>query len=152
MPTYSSKSSAFGAGKVIVKITGDRRISPSTSGSSAITGLGALYPRYDGYGARGNQVLIVTVPSGAAYQIPNVNSDVIVIVNKTTGSPTTIYGRTTPSVQFTDTIKDGKGDAVTNNITFVPGFGLVDAASTAILNTSFSSITLVYNGTDYYKV
>ena len=43
-------------------------------------------------------------------------------------------------------IKDGTGDAVTNNITITPAAGTIDGAATATITTNFGSLTLAYTG------
>jgi hypothetical protein len=46
-------------------------------------------------------------------------------------------------------IKDGKGDAATNNITVTPAAGTIDGSSTAVINTNYGSMQLIYNGTQW---
>ena len=47
-------------------------------------------------------------------------------------------------------IKDGKGDATTNNITVDPdGATTIDGAATAILNTNYGFMQVCYNGTEW---
>lgn len=43
-------------------------------------------------------------------------------------------------------IKDGTGDAVTNNITITPAAGTIDGAASATINTNFGALTLAYTG------
>jgi hypothetical protein len=43
-------------------------------------------------------------------------------------------------------IKDGTGDAATNNITITPAAGTIDGAATATINSNFGAVTLAYTG------
>ena len=43
-------------------------------------------------------------------------------------------------------IKDGTGDAATNNITITPAAGTIDGAASATINTNFGALTLAYTG------
>lgn len=44
-------------------------------------------------------------------------------------------------------LKDGTGDAATNNITITPnGAETIDDAATAVINTNYGALTLVYTG------
>lgn len=70
--------------------------------------------------------------------------DSVLIVNKGTGSATAV---TLPAAGGTFTIKDGKGDAATNNIT-ISGVN-IDGAASYVIRTNYGSVTLVYNGTQY---
>jgi hypothetical protein len=46
-------------------------------------------------------------------------------------------------------LKDGTGDAATNNITITPAAGTIDGAATATINTNFGALTLAYTGTKW---
>ncbi len=85
----------------------------------------------------------VVTASGA---ITALSSDCVIIVNKTTGAASAITLLASPTTGQMVTIKDGKGDAATNNITITPASGTIDGSSTAVLNTNFASATLIYSG------
>lgn len=89
-----------------------------------------------------NTVTLVT--SGASYTLSS--SDGIVIVNKSSGSATAIALPSSPATGRTVTIKDGKGDAATNNITITPAAGTIDGASNLLLNVAYASAVLIYSG------
>ena len=78
-------------------------------------------------------------------------TDDVVVVNKTVGAatvanlPAGVTGR-----RFV--IKDGKGDAATNNITITPAAGTIDGAATLVINANYGQATLVYNGTQWNQI
>lgn len=43
-------------------------------------------------------------------------------------------------------IKDGTGDSSTNPITITPAAGTIDDAATAVINTDYGALTLVWTG------
>ncbi len=69
----------------------------------------------------------------------------------TTAAPIQINLPNAPSTGRTFVIKDISGTAQTNNITVttVGGVVLVDAAATYVMNTQYSSINVLFNGTKY---
>jgi len=80
-------------------------------------------------------------------------SNNIIIVNKTVGAATTI---TLPTIATAPkgvilTIKDGKGDAATNNIT-VSGDVNIDGAASYVINTAYGVLRLVSNGTTWSAI
>jgi len=48
------------------------------------------------------------------------------------------------------TVKDASGAAATNHITVEAASGLIDGASTAVINTNYGSLTFTSDGTNYY--
>jgi hypothetical protein len=88
---------------------------------------------------------VVAVSSGASYSAAA--ADDLIIVNKSTGSATSVTmvasaTRTRGPVQ----IKDGKGDADTNNITVgFNGAEKADGLTTVIISTSFGVVSLAPN-------
>ena len=76
----------------------------------------------------------------------------MLVVNKTTGSATTISMPTAPVPWLPYIIKDGKGDAATNNITITSTTGTFDGATTLVMSTNYQAITVVYNGTNWNRV
>jgi len=85
----------------------------------------------------------------AAGPITILSTDNVVIVNKTVGAATAVTLPTSPLTGVNFIIKDGRGDAFTNNITITPPVGTIDGAATLVMNTNFQAATLVYNGTQW---
>lgn len=76
--------------------------------------------------------------------------DNLLVVNKALGSPTSVV---MPAAGGRFTIKDGKNDAATNNITVsVASGGLIDGASTYIISRNGESADFVFNGTQYNRL
>jgi hypothetical protein len=71
-------------------------------------------------------------------------------INKTSGSATAVTLPTVAVPWINEyTIKDGKGDCATNPITLTPSSGLIDGASTFVMNINSLSVTLVFDGTNW---
>lgn len=72
-----------------------------------------------------------------------------IIVNKATGSATTVTLPTGfPGMEVT--VKDGKGDAATNNITVnTSSAQTIDGAASVAINTNFGLVRLFFNGTQW---
>lgn len=85
----------------------------------------------------------------AAGAITMATTDNVVIVNKTVGAATTVNLVGSPTTWTSFTIKDGKGDAGTNNITITPAAGTIDGASTYVMGTNYQSATVVYSGSEW---
>lgn len=83
----------------------------------------------------------------AAGTITMLVSDRYIIVNKTSGAATAVTLMSGPSVGQVVTIKDGKGDASTHNITITAATGNIDGSSNVVLNVNYSSIDLLFTGT-----
>jgi hypothetical protein len=75
--------------------------------------------------------------------------DNFVIVNRLTGAPTTITLPNSPVVGQTFIVKDGKGDAATNNITVDGNGNNIDGSIDYVINVNYGSLSLVYNGTQW---
>lgn len=76
-------------------------------------------------------------------------TDYVVVVNKTAGAATTVNLPSSPTTGQHYYIKDGKGDAATNNITVTPAAGNIDGAGTLVMNVNYMAIELTYNGTQW---
>jgi hypothetical protein len=85
----------------------------------------------------------------AAGAVTMATTDDYVVINKTTGAATTVNEVATPTLGTLHCIKDGKGDAQTNNITFTPNTGNVDGQPTYALNQNFQSNCFLYNGSQW---
>lgn len=87
----------------------------------------------------------------AAGAITITTADWAVVVNKTVGAasavalPAGAAGR-----EFV--IKDGKGDAASNNITITPAAGTIDGAATLVISANYGSATLLYTGTEWAAI
>lgn len=68
-----------------------------------------------------------------------------VFVNKTIGSPTTIYLPPSPVAWLAYTIKDDKPDAGTNAITIISTNGNIDGNSSITLTQDDAAITLIFD-------
>jgi hypothetical protein len=79
---------------------------------------------------------------------PN-GADNFIIVNRSSGAPTTITLPSSPPVGKTYIIKDGRGDAATNNITVNGNGKNIDGAASFVININYGSLSLVYNGTQW---
>lgn len=84
----------------------------------------------------------------AAGAVTVTNADEIIILNKTSGAATAVNlpAGVTGAVY---TIKDGKGDAASNNITITPAAGNIDGSATYVLTANYGQATVVYNGTQW---
>lgn len=90
-------------------------------------------------------VRIVTVPGPIAI-LP---TDEIVVVDKDIGEATTVNLLPDPATGDEIVIKDGKGDAGTNNITIVPASGTIDGSATYVMTFNWQAVTLVYSGIEW---
>lgn len=73
-----------------------------------------------------------------------------VVVNKTSGAATTVSLPKGPNKGRKVTIKDGKGDSGTNNITInTPDSKTIDGASSYVLSVNYSGAVMQYNGTEW---
>lgn len=85
----------------------------------------------------------------AAGAITITTADYLVIANKTVGAATIVNLPATPETGRVYRIKDGKGDAQTNNITITPNSGTIDGATTQIINANYGTVDVIYNGTEW---
>lgn len=91
------------------------------------------------------QIVRVVTAAGA---VTVTSADNIVIVNKTVGAATTVnFPAGVLNTVFT--VKDGKGDAASNNITVTPAAGNIDGSGTYVISTNFGAGKFVYNGTQW---
>lgn len=93
-------------------------------------------------------LLLTTRVVIAAGAVTVTSADIIVIVNKTSGAAT-VVNLPAGVLNTVFIIKDGKGDAASNNITLTPAAGNIDGAATYVMNTNYGSTTIVYNGTTW---
>lgn len=76
-------------------------------------------------------------------------TDHIVIANKASGSATACNLISSPVTGMQLIIKDGKGDASTNNITITPAAGTIDGSATLVINTNYGVARIFYSGTEW---
>lgn len=75
------------------------------------------------------------------------------VINKTSGSPTAVTLPAIPIVWTQRyTIKDGKGDCATNNITVTPFSGLIDNQTSFVMNINGMAIEMDFDGINYWLV
>lgn len=94
---------------------------------------------------RGPEVIDNTVEMqyGVSYQLTN---DAILIVNKATGSATAVHLPTSRRNGQVIFVKDGKGDAATNNITISdPSGSTIDGSSNFVINANYGRVCLVWD-------
>lgn len=119
---------------------------PANSGTVAETNLAQTFSAILTYtSGQVDQIRVVTA-SGA---VTVATSDYIVVVDKTSGAATTANLPGSPTTGTVFVIKDGKGDAATNNITITPAAGDIDGATTFVINVPYESVNLVYNGVQW---
>lgn len=85
----------------------------------------------------------------AAGAVTVATTDYMVEVNKTVGAATTVNLPAAPVTGTQFIIKDGKGDAASNNITITPAAGNIDGAGTYVMNQNFQSVVVIYDGTQW---
>jgi hypothetical protein len=76
----------------------------------------------------------------------------IQVVNKGTGAATTVTLPPNPANWEMAIVKDGKGDASTNNITVQAASGNIDGSASHVLNIPYQAAIYVYNGTQWNLV
>jgi hypothetical protein len=134
---------ALPTGSDIITEAGDFAI---VTGYQAGTSKVSNYQRADGTAL--SRILKTRVVT-AAGAVTVATTDDIVVINKTSGAATAANLPSTPKTGTRFIIKDGKGDAATNNITITPAAGNIDGAGTSVINTNYGSTTLVYNGSEW---
>ncbi len=80
------------------------------------------------------------------------SSESILVVKKGTGAATGVTLPASPLTGWIYIVKDGKGDANTNNITVSPASGTIDGAATKVINTAYGVLRVVYNGTEWSAI
>lgn len=78
----------------------------------------------------------------------------VVIINKVSGAATGVNMDATMNYVGSEIIvKDGKGDANSNNITITPGDSkTIDGATPYVISTNYGQVRLIYNGTEWNKL
>lgn len=91
-------------------------------------------------------VYLLMAGAGQTYTPPQVGGTII--VNKLIGSPTAINLPSVPTGTVY-VIKDGKGDANTNNITITPLVGNIDGGFNYLINWPQGAVTLQFDGSNW---
>lgn len=79
-------------------------------------------------------------------------TDCVIISNKTIAGSGTINLSATLQTGRVVIIKDGKGDANTNNITVQGNGKNIDGAASKVINTAYGVLRLIYNGTEWSTI
>jgi hypothetical protein len=84
----------------------------------------------------------------AAGSVTVTSADDIITINKTVAAPTTVNLPASPAAGDIYTIKDGKGDSATNNITIDGISHNINGGvtNTIVLSANYGSMALIYNG------
>lgn len=76
------------------------------------------------------------------------STDYVVVVNKTVGAATPVNCPVN-TLGEAFIVKDGKGDAATNNITITPASGNIDGSPTYVISTNYGSVSFFGDGTNW---
>ena len=127
-------------------------VAPLIVGASALVGTSTAYARADhvhpGTLADFPSGVVVTAGASASFAA----GQTVLVVRKPTGSATAITLPSSPVAWVLYQVKDGKGDAATNNITVSPPSGTVDGAASIVINNNFQGLSFVYDGTTWNVV
>lgn len=88
---------------------------------------------------------VTVITNGSSYTATP--TDRTIIVNKSVGSATTILLPANPYTGLRYSVKDGKGDGATNNVTISGNGNTLDGGSTVVLSQNYAAIDMVFNGT-----
>lgn len=94
----------------------------------------------------------VVVPLRVATTTPitvSATTDYFLCINLSAPAPSTINLPASPAAGLTYLVKDCAGDAATQNITISPNTGLIDGASTFVVNQNYQSTAVTYDGTQW---
>ena len=86
-----------------------------------------------------------TVP--ASVVVVTIND--VIVINKTLAGATGVTLPANPTKGDSYIIKDGKGDAGSNNITVSPNTGTIDGAASNTISTNYLAREYIYNGTEW---
>lgn len=99
--------------------------------------------------------IVTVVPTGATFTsgASVTMSTTSLVINKASGSATAVTLPVAP-VTWTQTyrIKDGKGDAATNNITVTPSSGTIDNQASVVMSINGMSLDFAFDGTNWWLV
>lgn len=99
--------------------------------------------------AQQGNIMPSTVQTGATYTVDL--RDYYVGINHAGSVAVTLPTSSTPRDRVF-IIKDQSGAAGTNNITVTPATGTIDGAANFVMNTNYGSITVKFDGTNYFII
>lgn len=114
---------------------------------------GAVFAQVNGTTNRLNnqlkEVRVITASGG----VTALSTDEVIVINKTALESTTITLMATPETGKLLHFKDGKGNAVTYNITINGNGKNIDGSATlSAISTNYGFSTIVYNGTQWNRI
>jgi hypothetical protein len=90
---------------------------------------------------------VVKTTTPGAYPYTTLTTDFMILVDSSTAR--TITPLAAPVTGTMYIIKDSVGSAASNNITITPSGQNIDGAASALINTNYGSMSIVYNGTEW---
>lgn len=88
----------------------------------------------------------VKTSSGGYTVLP---SDTVIVINKSVAATTTVTLEASPATGRVIIVKDGKGDAASNNVTISGNGKNIDGSATLVISSNYGVSRLVYNGTQW---
>jgi hypothetical protein len=88
----------------------------------------------------------------AAGAVTVLDTEEVIIIKKTSGAATAVNLPAGPETGKVYNIKDGKGDAGTNNITITPSSGNINGSATYVISTNYGAAEIVYTGTEWFVI
>lgn len=76
-------------------------------------------------------------------------ADYLVVVVHNSACISSAFLPANPTVRETHVIKDGKGDAASNNITVVGSPNTIDGASTFVMNSNYQAVQVTFTGLEW---
>lgn len=145
--TITNTSTYYSAGQAVGAATNSYGLNITANTGATNNYAAILNGRTNLNGGLAQATRVVT----AAGTVTTTSDDYAVIVNKIVGAATAVT-LTNPVAAFKQNIviKDGKGDAFTNNITITPSAGTIDNAATYVININLASVTLQFDGTNWW--
>lgn len=131
---------------VLAKIIAGANITISSTGADAGTGDVTINASSTVSSSRS----IRTITAGGP--VTATSSDDVILIKQTVGAAITVNLNTSPAAGQHLTVKDGKGDAASNNITITPAAGTIDGAASFVMASGYEAIDLTYNGTEWSVV
>lgn len=127
-------------------------VTPVPVSAAGVIGSATAYARADhshpGTLADFPSGVVVTAGATASFAA----GQTVLVIRKGTGSATAVTLPTAPTTWIVYTVKDGKGDAATNNITISPASGTVDGTASIVMSINSEALGFVYDGTSWNVV
>lgn len=98
------------------------------------------------------QLWIAPTVVTAAGTYAALTTDCVIVINKTVGAATTVNLSSTLQTGRVVIIKDGKGDANSNNITVQGNGKNIDGAASTVISTNYGVGRYIYNGTQWNSI